>query len=179
MLVKVLRPYSGIEGRRVRSGTALFISDGTSEVPEGAIAVSPARYRELERVGLVEPGKLATEKGPKRPGRAAPPNKKPTNAIADTRRKLAPNTTAPGKDPTGIKIGRANALSSSVVVPASESVTSKPLRNTRGRRGERAGSPSTTPIESSTDQTSSTPPIEPGGESTEPKPGTGAEPPFE
>lgn len=175
MLVKVLRPYSGQEGKRVRVGTELFVNVEGSEAPEGAIVISVQRYKDLSRVGLVETGMVDTEKPAKRTGKnVAPPKPKVTDKVANARKQQAPNTTKKGKDPTSIRIGKVNAPSSSVVVPASEAVTSKP----RGKRGERAGSESTTPTVSSETQTPSTPQTPPGGDSTEPPLNPTQDPPF-
>lgn len=175
MLVKVLRPYSGQEGRRVRAGTELFVQTGKETAPEGVVTISVQRYKDLARVGLVEANKIDTEKRPARSGKAvAPPRKPVSDKVAKARKRQAPNTTAPGKDPTTIRVGNRNAPSSSAVVPASEGVTSKP----RGKRGERAGSPSTTPTASSENQTPSTQQTPPGGDNTGQTSTGTAEPPL-
>lgn len=175
MLVKVLRPYSGLEGKRIRVGTELFVNVDGSEAPEGHLVISIQRYKDLARVGLVEKDMIDTEKPVKRTGKnVAPPNRQVSDKVATARKQQAPNTSKKGKDPTSIHVGKANALSSSVVVPASEGVTSKP----RGKRGERAGSESTTPTESSETQTPSTQQTPPGGDSTEPPSNQTQDPPF-
>ena len=166
MLVKVIRPYSGQEGKRVRIGTELFVQTGKESAPDGVAVISVQRYRDLARVGLVEKDKLPNDEKPSSrtsSRRAAPPAGKPKSAeVAKARKQQARNPAEKGKDPTSIRVGNRNAPSSSVVVPASEGVTSKP----RGKRGERAGSPSTTPTASSQTQMSSMPQTPPGGDNT-------------
>lgn len=182
MIVTVVRPYGGQEGKRCRVGTQFWVvkPGGKAKGPEGILPITYDRFRDLKAKGLVtdqettaaQPvAKVVTPR--KAPGsQAGKGQKDPTQRQKSERRH---------KDQNGGRTGKGAESSSSPAAQAQPG--SGGLLGHRKKRGQRAsdGSPSTTPSASVPGQTANTQQTGDGGGTTDQKSGTGEKetpPPF-
>lgn len=170
MIVTVVRPYGGLEGKRIRIGTQFWVAKpGTKgTAPEGVTTIAFERYRELKARNMLVDGK---------------PDGLPTRIKVANTRKAPAAASQKGKAPkplndrekaekrhkgqNGGRTGRTAAPSSSQAAPAQEPSTG--LLGQRKRRGQRAsvGSPSTTGSNSAPGQTANTEQTGDGGGTTQ------------
>lgn len=181
MIVTVVRPYGGAEGKRVRVGTQFWVKKpgGKAAGPKGVLVIEFPRFQALKAKGMIVEGETdqaapvirvsTPRKAPVVGKRPAP--KKTERDISNQRHKAGQN---------GGQTGKAAARSSSPAVQAPPA--SGGLLGQRAKRGQRAsdGSPSTTPSNSAPGQTANmqqtgdggdtTPPPSENGESNNPPP---------
>lgn len=188
MLVEVTRAYGGQEGKRVRRGDRFWVvkPGSKAKAPEGVTVIAYTRYQQLRQQRLVadvDPGakvepasRPATEPRTRRLPAAPVPGAKvePDGAPRAPRPRQAARAKEPKPEverkpasPRGGQAsgGKAPTSSSSQAAPQTGGST---LRQRGTRRGQvAAGSPSTTPGDSSPGPTSSTPPTPNGGDNTQ------------
>ena len=194
MLVEVVRPYSGLEGKRVKPGTRFSVD---KERP-GLQMITIHRANALKRNHLIKeiaiegetpmeleaPRPAKNQNRPRRPvakveedsapgpSRERDAQRRRTSSKAP--RRQDPEPAAPRKlsGPAGSLTGQ-DALSSAS--PAARPITSSTLRQ-RGTRRDKAsgGSQSTTHSDSSPGPKSSTPATTPGGEPSPESPDSAA-----
>lgn len=167
MLVTVRRPYGGLEGRRVRVGTRLYVikpGHKASDAPEGITAIAYTRYKDLAMNGLVTTEALEAPKKVKLPEKA----QRLGNGSGRKANKEREQAQKAHKK-TGGRTGKDAPPSSSPAAPAPEEKTG--IFGARKRRGQRAsdGSQSTTPSSSAPGQTANTPQTGDGGSTTDPQ----------
>lgn len=181
MIVTVLRPYGGLEGKRIRVGTQFWVlKPGTKgKPPKGMIIISYDRFRDLSLKGMV----TEKETDIKPPvAKVVQPRKAPTVTVpAPKAQTVREKSEQKHKPQNGGRTGKGAALSSSQAAPAPGPSTG--LLGRRQKRGQRAsdGSQSTTLSNSAPGQTANTEQTGDGGDTT-PKPSeTGGQqtpPPF-
>lgn len=181
MIVTVLRPYGGQEGKRIRVGTRFWVTKpGTpGKPPEGVTIISYDRFQALSQKGMV----TKDETDIKTTGaKVVQPRKAPAvtarTAKAKTDRQKSEQK---HKGQNGGRTGKGAGQSSSQAAPVPGPSTG--LLGRRQKRGQRGsdGLQSTTPTASAPGQTANTQQTGDGGGTTDPASKTGEKqtpPPF-
>lgn len=182
MIVTVVRPYGGQEGKRCRVGTQFWVvkPGGKAKGPDGLQPISYDRFRDLKAKGLVTD--KDTDATPA-VAKVTTPRKAPAAQRGKDQKELTERQKAARrhKDQNGGRTGKGAARSSSPADQAQK--PSGGLLGHRKKRGQRGsdGSPSTTVSKSVPGQTANTQQTGDGGGITDPKSGTGENetpPPF-
>lgn len=181
MIVTVIRPYGGLEGKRIRVGTKFWVTKpGTKgKPPKGMVIISYDRFRDLSQKAMVT-DKETNIKPPV--AKVVQPRKAPTvTAPSPKAQTVREKSEQRHKGQNGGRLGKAAESSSSQAAPAPGPSTGLlGRRRTRGQRGS-DGSQSTTPSNSAPGQTANTQQTGDGGGTTPSTSETGEQttpPPF-
>lgn len=179
MLIEIKRAYGGLEGKRIRVGDRFWVlAPGGKPAPEGIRTMELQRFNQLKQQRLadkVQPGSSPARptkerQAPRRqpapePRAKVQPDSNGSKAGVSERLASKKKEPAPRSSPLGgPKAGEAVTSSSSQAAPQTGTSTLKQRGTRRGQAP--AGSPSTTPTDSSPGQTSSTPATPNGGDTT-------------
>lgn len=185
MLIEIKKAYGGQEGKRVRVGDRFWVDKpGGKKCPDGLRSMTLTRFRQLEQQKIAAPvaaavpgAKVEPASKPARPHREPTPARSPAAPGAKvepdsgSRPGATERQTSKAKEPApqsprngGPKAGKGATSSSSQADPQTGASTLKQRGTRRGQVS--AGSPSTTPTDSSPGPTSSTPATPDGGDTT-------------
>lgn len=191
MLIEVVRPYGGAEGKRVKIGRRFWVQTPKTKAPPGVQEITQTRYAALKNMRLVVPVTAASAPAPKAkpdraPGskpapapRAAPAPAPLSKVEPDSKPPAAPAPGARSAAKAQVQKTKASAASRPGGQPSAEggqqssSQAGRPTKpSTLKQRGVRRGDsppsglPSTTPGDSPPGQPSSTDATPAGGGTT-------------
>lgn len=185
MYARVRKPYSGSEGRRVHPDTVFYVQKTSAKPPAGLICISQHRFKDLERLKLVEAVdeakakaliKKAQKAGKSEPSSRPPRTPAPAPALdpkakvdpsprTKERRELRKRHPVPNGGPTG-----ATEQPSSLAAALPSVAGSLKLRGVRPRGNRSNGSASTEPPNSSPKATPTDVTLDGGGNTADSSP---------